>query len=114
MSKVELGKFGDANYQEAIADFLYAEELGSKNPGIFKGIGEAHRLMKDFEKALYYLNEALKRDKTNEEFLIERSNIYVDTKNYQKAIEDLSTALTSKPTDPRILYKRGLAFFKNK
>ena len=60
MSKVELGKFGDANYQEAIADFLYAEELGSKNPGIFKGIGEAHRLMKDFEKALYYLNEALK------------------------------------------------------
>jgi hypothetical protein len=48
ISKVELGKFGEANYHEAIADFLYAEELGSKNPGIFKGIGEAHRLMKDF------------------------------------------------------------------
>jgi hypothetical protein len=46
--------------------------------------------------------------------LIERSNIYVDTKNYPKAIEDLTTALTSKPTDPRILYKRGLAFFKNR
>lgn len=70
--------------------------------------------MKDFEKALYYLNEALKRDKKNEEFLIERSNIYVDTKNYQKAIEDLTTALASKSTDPRILYKRGLAYFKNK
>lgn len=26
----------------------------------------------------------------------------------------MTTALKTKPTDPRILYKRGLAFFKNK
>ena len=70
--------------------------------------------MKDFDKALYYLNEALKRDSKNEQFLIQRSNIYVDTKHYQKAINDLANALNSKPTDPRILYKRGLAYFKNK
>lgn len=70
--------------------------------------------MRDFDKALYYLNEALKKDVKNEEFLIERSNIYVDTKHYQKAIDDLTNALNSKPTDPRILYKRGLAYFKNK
>lgn len=38
----------------------------------------------------------------------------MDTKVYQKAIEDLTNALTSKPTDPRILYKRGLAYFKNR
>jgi len=36
-------------------------ELGSKNAGVFKGIGEAYRMMKDYEKALYYLNEALRR-----------------------------------------------------
>lgn len=39
LSKVELGKFGEGSYQDAIEDFLYAEELGSKNAGIFKGIG---------------------------------------------------------------------------
>jgi tetratricopeptide (TPR) repeat protein len=38
----------------------------------------------------------------------------VDTKLYQKAIEDLTLALNSKPIDPRILYKRGLAYFKNR
>lgn len=42
--------------------------------------------MKDFDKSLYYLNEALKRDSKNEDFLIERSNIYVDIKQYPKAI----------------------------
>lgn len=80
ISKVELGKLGEGDYQDAIEDFLYAEELGSKNPGIFKGIGEAYRLLKDYEKALYYLNEALKRAPKSEDFLIERSNIYVDTR----------------------------------
>ncbi len=70
--------------------------MGSKNPGIFKGIGEAYRLLKDYDKALYYLNEALKRDAKNEDFLIERSNIYVDIKQYPKAIDDLTIALNTK------------------
>ena len=45
---------------------------------------------------------------------MERSNIYIDIKQYPKAIDDLSNALTRKPTDPKILYKRGLAYYKNK
>ena len=49
--------------------------------------------MKDFERALYYLNEALKRESKNEDFLMERSNIYVDIGQYDKAIKDLSDAL---------------------
>ena len=70
--------------------------------------------MKDFEKALYYLNEALKRESKNEDFLMERSNIYVDVGQFPKAIEDLSNALERKPTDPKILYKRGLAYYRNR
>lgn len=70
--------------------------------------------MKDFERALYYLNDALKREPKNEDFLMERSNIYVDIGQFDKAIKDLTNALESKPTDPKILYKRGLAFYRNK
>jgi tetratricopeptide (TPR) repeat protein len=70
--------------------------------------------MKDYEKALYYLNEALKREPSNEEFLMERSNIYVDIGQFPKAIDDLTNALSRKSTDPKILYKRGLAFYRNK
>ena len=60
------------------------------------------------------MNEALKRDSINEDFLIERSNIYIDIKQYPKAIDDLSKALSKKENDPRILYKRGLAFYRNR
>lgn len=70
--------------------------------------------MKDYQKALYYLNQALKRQAKNEQFLMERSNIYVDIGHYPKAIDDLTNALTTKFTDPKILYKRGLAYYQNK
>lgn len=45
---------------------------------------------------------------------MERSNIYVDIGQYPKAIDDLTNALSSKPIDPKVLYKRGLAFYRNK
>lgn len=45
---------------------------------------------------------------------MERSNIYVDINQFDKAIKDLTDALTSKPNDPKILYKRGLAYYRNK
>ena len=45
---------------------------------------------------------------------MERSNIYIDIKQYPKAIDDLSNALARKATDPKLLYKRGLAYYRNK
>ena len=74
--------------------------MDSKNPGIYSGIGQAYRLIQNYDKALYYLNKALEKSPNNNEFLVQRSNIYVDIKNYQKAIEDLSLALEKKPNDP--------------
>ncbi len=76
-----------------------------------------------------YLNEALSKDPNNEDFLVQRSNIFVDMKmhkveyfDFQKniklilknSIEDLSNALEKRPKDPQILYKRGLSYYKNK
>lgn len=53
-------------------------------------------------------------DENNYEFLVQRSNIYVNMKNYDKAIENLTKALSIKGDDAQILYKRGLAYYKNK
>ena len=88
----------------------------SKTPSllsIYSGIGQAFRLKGDFEKAQYYLDEALARSPENEEFLIQRSNIFVDTTRYQEAIQDLTVALSKKKNDPQVFYKRGLAYYQN-
>ncbi len=114
ISKIEMARLKEGfTFEEAITDLKRASELGSTNPGIVSGIGQACRLLGDYEKALYYQNEALKQDRHNIEFLIQRSNIYVDIKEYANAIEDLSFALSQKPSDPQILYRRGIAYFKH-
>jgi hypothetical protein len=38
----------------------------------------------------------LHRSPENEEFLIQRSNIFVDTSRYEDAIQDLTVALSKK------------------
>ena len=42
--------------------------------------------MQNYEKALYYLNKALEKSPNNHEFLIQRSNIFIDKKEFVKAI----------------------------
>lgn len=44
--------------------------MDSKNAGIFSGIGQAYRLMKNFDKGLYYLNKALEKSPNNQDFLV--------------------------------------------
>ena len=43
-------------------------------------MGQAFRRLQDYDKALFYLNLAVEKQQDDVEFLIERSNIYVDMK----------------------------------
>lgn len=77
-----LSRIEEKRLSDAIDNFNKALELGSNNPGIFSGIGQSYRLLKNFAKALLYLNKALEKSPGNEEFLVQRSNIYVDIGKY--------------------------------
>ena len=48
------------------------------------------------------------------EFLLQRSTLYLELKEYDRTIEDLTKALTMKPNDPYILYRKGVSFYLNK
>ena len=55
--------------KDSIEDFNEAIQLGGTNPGIYAGIGQAYRFLKNYEKGLYYLNESLKKSPGNDAFL---------------------------------------------
>ena len=107
LSKIELKQ-----YEAAIKDFEKAREMGSTNPGTWNGIGMAWKHLGNYEKALYYLNLAIKLKPGNEEFLLQRAYLFMELKNYESTIQDLSAALKLKPKDPFILYQRGLCFYE--
>jgi tetratricopeptide (TPR) repeat protein len=50
---------------EAIEDFFHALELGSRNVGVYNGIGQTYLKAKKYEKALYYSNIALEKSPNN-------------------------------------------------
>lgn len=68
--------------QSAIKDFFKAIELGSRKNGVFNGISEAYLRGGKFEKALIYSNISLEKEPKNEEFLIQRSRIYLELNEY--------------------------------
>lgn len=66
------------------------------------------------EKALIFSNICLEKEPKNEEFLIQRSRIYLELNHNQKGITDLSNALIVNEKNPLVYYRRGLAYYKNK
>lgn len=66
--------------------------MNSNNPGIYNGIGMAYKHLKNFEKALHYLDMALEMSPEEHEFLLQRSNLHLQMKEYEKTIADLSMA----------------------
>lgn len=57
------------------------------------------------------LKQALEIDPENNEFLLQRSLLYLADGKYDLAINDMSLSLGSKPNDPEILYRRGVAHY---
>ncbi|XP_051912790.1 tetratricopeptide repeat protein 6-like [Hippocampus zosterae] len=102
ISKIEMARLREGfSYEEAVED-----------------LKRAYRLLQDYEKALYYQNAALKQDRHNIEFLIHRSNIYVDIKYYaylelhQQAIEPLGKAIALAPNQPCYYHERAKAYLR--
>lgn len=70
--KSELG-----DIEPAICDFFKAFELGSRSTSILNGVSCAYLKSGRPEKALVYSKLALEREPENEDFLIQRSMIYI-------------------------------------
>ena len=75
-----LSKTHLSDIDSALQDFFKAIELGSRNIEVFNGISYAYLMSGKYEKALIYSNISLEKEPQNEEFLIQRSRIYLELK----------------------------------
>lgn len=88
MAKSNLGLI-----DSAIADFFRAIDLGSKNIYLMNGLSYAYLKAGRADKALVYVNSALKKAPKNEDFLVQRSMVYLAIGENHKGIQDLKEAL---------------------
>lgn len=57
------------------------------------------------------METALQVDPHNHEFLLQRALVYLATKKYNEAIDDMTESLKYKPNHPKVLYRRGEAYY---
>lgn len=108
MAKTNLG-----DVDAGIADFFKAIELGSRNVRLMNGISYAYLRGGKPDKALAYINIALDKQPNQEDFLVQRSMVYIELKENHRAIQDLTKALTLNSKNAFTYYRRGISYYKN-
>ena len=77
----------------------------------FNARGVAYYNKKDFRHALEDFSAAIRLEPQDSALLTNRCNVYLQTRQYTRAIDDCDNALHSKPDNAQALYARGLAKF---
>mmetsp|Transcript_10438 Transcript_10438/g.8974 ORF Transcript_10438/g.8974 Transcript_10438/m.8974 type:complete len:289 (+) Transcript_10438:148-1014(+) len=101
-------------YDSAIEDYYEAINLGAQDAAIYSWMGLAYQKNENQEKAAYYMDLAIQKDNKQELFYIRRSDLFYEMGNFAASIADLSQAQELDPSDPVILYKRGLSHYASK
>ena len=98
------------NYIAAEAGYLKLLSVkGADKAAIYYRLAQIKRETAESDKALLYINQCLSLRLKDAPTLLLRANIYLDLLDYKKAKEDLSDAISLKPSDGELYYFRGLA-----
>ncbi len=100
-------------YDKALANAKKAIELNQEIPLAYYNLARALAELGRYEEAIPNLEKALEKQ-NNPIWLIDLGVMYFQAKNYQKAIEILTKAITIKPNDPNVYNNLGSAYAANR
>ncbi|CAK4778815.1 unnamed protein product, partial [Aphanomyces euteiches] len=100
------------HFQKAVDDLTAAIHLDSKaTAAMYNARGLAQRHLGLFDEAIADLTMCIDLHKRNACYRLHRSLCYIDTKQSERALDDLNVGLRLTPRDSRLLYNAGLASF---
>lgn len=103
-----------AAYAQALADFDRAIAVEPTMAKAFAGRGQAHLLyMRDLPRALRDLDQAVRLDPAQAEFLVTRASILGWLKQPDRALVDLDRAIALDPGAAKAFSVRGLTLLSN-
>ena len=101
-------------FDDALADYNKAVDLGSKNPFAFAKRGNAFYKKKDYDLAISNYNIAITIKPTLQDVYFQRGMAYADKKDYDTAITDYTKSIELKPGLPKPYFLRGIAYIEKK
>ncbi len=100
------------HYDKALQDFLMAEQLGSKNPFVYKNQALIYAYNKDYEKSIVALNKQLKYDTADKQAYVNRGLNYANLKKYDEAFRDYDRAYKMDSTFEVLYTNRSFAYYE--
>ncbi|MBL7996475.1 tetratricopeptide repeat protein [bacterium] len=105
----EYYKQGD--YAAAVREFQQAVKLDPEYQKAYTNLGLSYKRLGDFQSAIRNYDIAIKMPNGEKETVTQaisyKANLYIDTKEYKKAVETIDLYLKDDPTDDGMLYLKG-------
>ncbi len=103
--------YKSGNYVQAIKEFQEAVKLDPTYQKAYINLGLAYRRLGDNQQALTNYDFAINMKDGDKEAISlaisYKANLYIDTKDFKKAIETMDLYLKDNPSDDGILYLKG-------
>lgn len=103
--------YKQGDYAAAVREFQEAVKLDAGYQKAYTNLGLAYKRLGDFQSALKNYEIAINMPNGEKEVVTMaisyKANLYVDTKDYKKAIETIDLYLKDNPTDDVMLYLKG-------
>jgi tetratricopeptide (TPR) repeat protein len=93
----------DGNSAEAEKNTVQATELGDENPNVFIVLSEAYSRIKNYDKAMEFLNEAVNYKIRTPDIYIAMGKVYLGKINGTEAVKSFQEALNIEPRNPEAL-----------
>ena len=103
--------YKQGDYAAAVREFQQAVKLDPEYQKAYTNLGLAYKRLGDFQSAVKNYDIAINMPNGEKETVTQaisfKANLYVDTKEYKKAIETIDLYLKNNSTDDEMLYLKG-------
>lgn len=108
-----LKKFQENQVADAIKNWEEASKLNPKSAKIFSILGNAYKILNDFEASTSHIEKAAELDPDNFRYLYNLGLVLFEQKKYSQSIEILQKALNLDSNNHELLNDLGVVYFKN-
>ncbi len=97
-------------YDEALQEFNDALSINPKDPRVHNDLGVIYKEHNDFPKAEYHYKYAIEIESDFILAIVNLTELYLQQKKYEPAIELLEKSLNINPNNPELLYNLGFVY----
>ncbi len=97
-------------FEEALADFDKAIEIGYQSPHAYASRGMFHASMRNYDRAISDYSIAIEKNPKDDASFLNRASVYMTSGKVNEALDDYTRAIELKPANAVLYQQRAVAY----